>query len=459
MSRHFVSLALLTLLLPGAAVAQGQYYRDVIVLGGQHYLRTEQPPQPGDNQFVYVRGVGAQGGCCALTYNFWDGENEIEYVRQFDAWAEPLHDPAQVDPDPDLEARPPALTDRWGANTWVMWYDRRGVDEVVARIFDPGGEPQGPVFALAEVREITDGLRGMAIDAASTQTAAVWAQRGPSGGTQMDLYVRVFSPQGAPISDVITIGNSQTYSEQQPAVAVLSDGGVVVAYQYGLRGGPHQLYVRRVNPDFTVEAPVLVESMELNYVQPHLRALEDGTLLVAYGLYGLGDDYVRRLDAHGQPFGNPIPIDPGFSYAASTTDGRLALAGSTQWGVWMRLYDANWQPLTDRFDFTSGQYEQSGFSGPTFPLAYDDDGTIWIGWWGDLSMFLTSLKPFEPGDMNYDRRVDNFDITPFVMALADPAEYQAHYPGLPYEFLGDVNEDGAFDNFDITPFVHLLTGR
>jgi hypothetical protein len=61
--------------------------------------------------------------------------------------------------------------------------------------------------------------------------------------------------------------------------------------------------------------------------------------------------------------------------------------------------------------------------------------------------------------MNYDRRVDNFDITPFVMALADPAEYQAHYPGLPYQFLGDVNEDGAFDNFDISPFVELLTGQ
>jgi hypothetical protein len=95
-------------------------------------------------------------------------------------------------------------------------------------------------------------------------------------------------------------------------------------------------------------------------------------------------------------------------------------------------------------------------------VAYDDDGTMWVAWVDcnyPLNTYLTTLTPFEPGDMNYDRRVDNFDITPFVMALADPAEYQAHYPGLPYEFLGDVNEDGAFDNFDITPFVQLLTGR
>jgi hypothetical protein len=454
---RFGKLGLLITLPLAVAAAHGQYYRDVVVLGGQHYLRTEQPPHPGDNEFVYTRSVGAQGGCCANTYSFWDGVSEREYVRQFDRWGEPLHDPVPIDPDPDFVAHW-SLTGRWGLNTWVMWYDPRGVDRVVARIFDPTGQPLGPVFPVGEVTRIIDDLDAVAIDVTSSQTAAVWAQLGPSDSTQMDLYVRVFLPDGAPISDVITISDSQTYSEDFPAVNVLPDGAVMVGYLYGRRLVNSQLYVRRVNVDFTLEPPVLVDASYMSSWQPHLRALADGTLLVAYKPYGAPVGYARRVDAHGQPIGEPVSLGLRWAFAASTSDGRLVLAGDND-VVWMRLYAANWQPVTDEFDFTSGQYEQTGFSGPTFPLAYDDDGTVWIGWWGDGVQFLTSLKPFEPGDMNYDRRVDNFDITPFVMALADPDEYHQHYPGLPYEILGDVNEDGAFDNFDITPFVHLLTGR
>jgi hypothetical protein len=63
-----------------------------------------------------------------------------------------------------------------------------------------------------------------------------------------------------------------------------------------------------------------------------------------------------------------------------------------------------------------------------------------------------------PGDLNCDGRVNNFDITPFVRALSDPAGYEAAYPGC-NRMNADVNGDGVANNFDITPFVHLLTGE
>jgi hypothetical protein len=66
------------------------------------------------------------------------------------------------------------------------------------------------------------------------------------------------------------------------------------------------------------------------------------------------------------------------------------------------------------------------------------------------------------GDLNCDGVVDNFDITPLVLALTATApnypEYYAVYPNCSH-MNGDINRDGIVDNFDISPFVALLTGR
>jgi hypothetical protein len=65
------------------------------------------------------------------------------------------------------------------------------------------------------------------------------------------------------------------------------------------------------------------------------------------------------------------------------------------------------------------------------------------------------------GDLNCDGRVNNFDITPFVVALtATPPNYPEYYALYPNcdRNLGDINGDGHVNNFDITPFVELLIG-
>jgi hypothetical protein len=67
-----------------------------------------------------------------------------------------------------------------------------------------------------------------------------------------------------------------------------------------------------------------------------------------------------------------------------------------------------------------------------------------------------------PCDLNCDGGVDNFDITPFVLALTASApscpEYHSVFLACDRD-LGDINGDGRVDNFDITPFAGLLAGR
>lgn len=67
----------------------------------------------------------------------------------------------------------------------------------------------------------------------------------------------------------------------------------------------------------------------------------------------------------------------------------------------------------------------------------------------------TNHRVYQAGDMNCDGLVNNFDIDPFVLALANPTEYAAQFPDCDADN-GDVNGDGQLDNFDIDPFVNCV---
>ena len=62
---------------------------------------------------------------------------------------------------------------------------------------------------------------------------------------------------------------------------------------------------------------------------------------------------------------------------------------------------------------------------------------------------------FLPGDLNCDALVNTDDIPPFVLALTDPAAYQAAYPGCDPNRV-DLNASGTADGDDIQAFVDLL---
>ena len=89
----------------------------------------------------------------------------------------------------------------------------------------------------------------------------------------------------------------------------------------------------------------------------------------------------------------------------------------------------------------------------------DDLGAA--GWddhfgWGRINAARALELVGRRGDLNCDGSVNNFDIDPFVLAIADPAAYAVAYPECSV-FRGDANHDGQVNNFDIDAFVSLLT--
>jgi len=111
------------------------------------------------------------------------------------------------------------------------------------------------------------------------------------------------------------------------------------------------------------------------------------------------------------------------------------------WQVWLYRDGRFWQITDDPFWNRSGVIDRAGNiawrAGPTF----DSD--------------IRLLRRFEPGDLNCDKSVNNFDIDPFVTALTDPGAYAQRYPLCDYA-LADTNLDGLVNNFDIDSFVELL---
>jgi hypothetical protein len=454
------------LFVAGAALsgAPAQPVRDLFVIDGQRYVRSQQVPHALGIHGAIYKGVAAFAGKCAFAFCS-PGEIEYAYLRHFDGWGNALHDEVIVDLEWSWDGRD-CYVNGYGAETWVLW-DTPATNPF-GRVFDHLGQPVGETFSLLNAPPPYYFPRTFALTEAGA--AVTIRQEVHDPRPHSDLYLRLFSPTGEPLSDLLPVATSGVLGEYSTGIAPLPDGGQVVGYQTRDFSSPTVMrgYLRRVHPDQTMDPPISVSEEQVWSVTP--RLLSDGTLLVQYVLYPLGSGvFVQRYDANLVPLADPVAVDGDLNLLAAASDGSFVLAGNPDPGsgshIWLRRYDASWQPLGERFQ-PAGEPPETDcrwFLYATAPVAYGDDGTIWVVWEdcgeGGGVDYLTTLTPFEPGDMNYDRRVDNFDITPFVMALADPDEYHQHYPGLPYEILGDVNEDGVFDNFDITPFVHLLTGQ
>ncbi len=94
-----------------------------------------------------------------------------------------------------------------------------------------------------------------------------------------------------------------------------------------------------------------------------------------------------------------------------------------------------------------------------YAAAINDAGWI-VGWGrfgGQTQAFLLVPGGSVPGDLNCDGLVDVADVTPFVLALTDPAGYSAAFPNCDIN-AADLNGDGDRDGADIGAFVALLVG-
>ncbi|MGE0482292.1 MAG: hypothetical protein AB7Q17_17680 [Phycisphaerae bacterium] len=134
----------------------------------------------------------------------------------------------------------------------------------------------------------------------------------------------------------------------------------------------------------------------------------------------------------------------------------------------------------DRMDPTTRRLLPATFFGDRAFAFSDDERTLWVAdWFGvyaadpntgsrrEVFRFPTGHRggrgiavyiPPKPGDLNCDKRVNHFDIDPFVVALVDAEFYQQNY-GWCRRDLADVNRDGEIDVFDVDAFVDAVVSQ
>jgi hypothetical protein len=122
----------------------------------------------------------------------------------------------------------------------------------------------------------------------------------------------------------------------------------------------------------------------------------------------------------------------------------------------MPATDGSWQEVTD--SPFAGLTAGDALHIPRSRTNFDPNRMVGPAYNNILPTEFGAGVPDLPGDVNCDGRVDNFDITAFVLAVSrGEARYYDVYPTCNW-LNADINGDGRVDNFDITPFVHLLAG-
>ncbi|MGD8453968.1 MAG: hypothetical protein PVJ57_19300 [Phycisphaerae bacterium] len=143
----------------------------------------------------------------------------------------------------------------------------------------------------------------------------------------------------------------------------------------------------------------------------------------------------------------------------STDYDQLRVTGNATLGgeLDVRLIDGFIPALGNSFTIVTYGSHTGQFSPvylPTLP-----DGLAWHLTYGTTSVVLTVVEfSYNPGDLNCDGLVNNFDISPFILAVTNPDGYAHQYPDCDI-MLGDINGDDLVNNFDIAPFISLLTGK
>jgi hypothetical protein len=147
----------------------------------------------------------------------------------------------------------------------------------------------------------------------------------------------------------------------------------------------------------------------------------------------------------GQPgtvMGTDATVDPGVALSSQVlVSGTLQIPAGAQNGEVYTFSLAN--GLANVLESIGG----AGVFSPVQAATVDANSSISITVGG---------AAFAKADMNCDGNVDAFDISPFILALTNPAQYAIDFPGCDINN-GDVNNSGTLDAFDISPFITCIT--
>ncbi len=148
----------------------------------------------------------------------------------------------------------------------------------------------------------------------------VWGSFDEAGSSSLqDVYGRIFSPTGAPLTGEFLINQFTTYNQRTPTVAALANGGFVVAWvseQQRATAAPSNfqtpgqmlypsvdIYARQYNSGGVAQGGESLVNTDLNpCANPDVAAGTDGGFMVTWGARDLTSPTANSLDVYARSF-------------------------------------------------------------------------------------------------------------------------------------------------------------
>lgn len=199
--------------------------------------------------------------------------------------------------------------------------------------------------------------------------AVVWSSYYSSGGRSNEIMARFFDPDGSLVTDEFQVNATRTGNQTEPAVAVASDGSLLVVWQGPGADDDEDIFARLLTSngspltnDLAVNTDVMGEQ-----VYPRAAAGESGDFIVVWESRppdsAAGHTTIRgqQFDPNGSPVGAELWVDEdGYDcrYPDVVMDetGGFAvvwLQDRTNKSIRGRLFDPNGLPRTDSFDVST----------------------------------------------------------------------------------------------------------
>lgn len=357
--RRWVWLLLGMTLIPLWGVAQGE-----VVFQGGEYALTD--PLPGDQVHPAV-AIGPQGGYIVWEDEFADGSGQGISARQVDGSLSGVLNPFRVNQIFEGDQTRPVvvvLTNGGAAFAWLSGPANQ--PQVRIRFLGPDGtwltdEFQANVHTNGGKQ--TPALARLADDT----VVCVWASWNQETGTRpmLGVFGRRFNSAGHPMGSEFQVNLTTPYNQRSPAVAGLSDGRFVVVWVSEQQRFENSvdIYARLFRPDGVPTSGEILVNVETNVcANPQVASLPGGGFLVVWSqkdpvvrenswdIWGRafdasgGGGAVRRLNEHtyGDQFAPKIAAAGERLLVVWTS---LEQDGSRE-GVFGRVLDVSGVPLS-----------------------------------------------------------------------------------------------------------------
>jgi hypothetical protein len=218
----------------------------------------------------------------------------------------------------DDQTRPAVAADAAGNMVIVWTSDREDGDltGVFARLFNKGGSPKGGEIQVDE--SYFDRQENPAVAMATNgEFVVAWVTSGVEGGGAGDVMARLYDKSGRPLTGEFQVNTYILDYQGEPAVVMDKDGNFIVAWQsWKQDGDSFGVYARRFRADgspLAAEFPVNTYNTTDQF-HPAIASDADGDFVIAWTSFGQDGDqtgiFAQRFSKNGTRAGTEFRINP-----------------------------------------------------------------------------------------------------------------------------------------------------